>query len=139
MEHHIKKVHNLDSDTYYISVTTKKEEKTSDAHWVWSNGACTHMWNMWTNIENKRHSEIIWMLVIVISRALSYPNYISLCPMLRWLHRWVKLDNVTIISKQADWKTDEGNVQSDLLFSPEIGFSWVCASNQPPGLPFPLL
>ena len=24
MEHHIKKVHNLDSDTYYISVTTKK-------------------------------------------------------------------------------------------------------------------
>ena len=93
------------------------------------------MWNMWTNIQNKRHSEIIWMLVIVISRALSYPNYISLCPMLRWLHRWVKLDNVTIISKQADWKTDEGNVQSDLLFSPEIGFSWVCASNQPPASP----
>ena len=24
MEHHIKKVHNLDSGTYYISVTTKK-------------------------------------------------------------------------------------------------------------------
>ena len=27
MEHHIKKVHNLDSDTYYISVTTKKKKK----------------------------------------------------------------------------------------------------------------